>query len=149
MPNHTTSPLLTASSPRIVVDDREPHEVIVQALQGCGYDSIEVRRLAIGDYMVNESLLVERKSLRDLIASIIDGRLFLQAKRLADADLPAALILEGTAGHTTQRDAMGSNPRGARVRIAVLRRACVAKPQSRRDGTHASITTRKIRDAIG
>jgi DNA excision repair protein ERCC-4 len=41
------------------------------------------RHLAMGDYLIDERILVERKTLPDLAASIKDGRLFAQAKRLA------------------------------------------------------------------
>lgn len=40
--------------------------------------------LRLGDYLVGSRLLIERKSLPDLCASIKDGRLFDQAKRMAD-----------------------------------------------------------------
>jgi DNA excision repair protein ERCC-4 len=113
-------PSLTVSSPRIVIDDREPHELVAHALRSCGCSAIEVRRLTIGDYVVNESLLVERKSLRDLIVSIIDGRLFQQAKRLADADLPAALILEGTTQDIQHSEMRWEAIQGALVSVSLF-----------------------------
>jgi ERCC4-type nuclease len=51
--------------------------------------------LALGDYCIDDVLLFERKTLRDLATSIIDGRLFDQALRLMKAPQTAALILEG------------------------------------------------------
>lgn len=57
---------------------------------------IEIERLPLGDYRIDDALLVERKTLPDLVASIKDGRLFRQSCRLAAAPLWAVLILEGT-----------------------------------------------------
>jgi DNA excision repair protein ERCC-4 len=80
----------------ILVDDREPHRAVLAALCQRPDVEIQVVRLAVGDYRVDEALLFERKTLPDLAVSIQDGRLFAQALRLVRAPLPAALILEGT-----------------------------------------------------
>ena len=105
---------------RIVIDDREPHVSIAAALKDCGCTSIEVRRLGIGDYVVNDALLVERKSLGDLIVSIIDGRLFQQAKHLAEAELPAAMIFEGTARDIEHGEMRWEAIQGAIVSVSLF-----------------------------
>lgn len=53
-------------------------------------------RLRLGDYLLDNRLLFERKTFADLVTSIISGRLFTQALRLAAAPLRPAMILEGT-----------------------------------------------------
>ncbi len=81
---------------RVVIDDREPDRVRrhLERLPGV---FIEVRRLALGDYLVDERLLVERKTVDDLAASVCDGRLFRQARRLAAHRSQAVcFVLEGT-----------------------------------------------------
>ena len=78
---------MTAINPiNIIADDREPDSVINQLN---AYDNIKLikQRLAIGDYEIDGRLLVERKTLQDLVASIKDGRLFKQAYRLANSPL--------------------------------------------------------------
>jgi ERCC4-type nuclease len=80
----------------ITIDDRERRSPIPDAIAATGAFRIEYRRLSVGDYVVDDALLFERKTLQDLVASIKEGRLFSQALRLAEAKLPAALILEGT-----------------------------------------------------
>jgi ERCC4-type nuclease len=40
-------------------------------------------RLAAGDYLIDDEVLVGRKTVGDFVASLIDGRLFPQAARLA------------------------------------------------------------------
>jgi ERCC4-type nuclease len=81
----------------IVVDDREVRSGILEALRAIDGVTVEVRRLAVGDYVVDGQLLVERKTLHDLTESIKDGRLFYQARKLAEAPLRSLIILEGTA----------------------------------------------------
>ena len=80
----------------IVADDRELPGGVVDVLRHQKEVSLAVRRLALGDYLIDGALLVERKTLPDLVASIKDGRLFGQGFRLAGSSLRVALILEGT-----------------------------------------------------
>jgi ERCC4-type nuclease len=80
----------------VVVDDRELSSGVVDLLRQRDEVSIRAERLPTGDYRIDELLLIERKTLVDLVASIKDGRLFTQACRLADSELWTALILEGT-----------------------------------------------------
>jgi ERCC4-type nuclease len=87
-----------ASSPvTIVIDDRESDSGVVEILRAREDVEIRIERLSLGDYLVDDFLLVERKTLPDLIASIKDGRLFGQGCRLAGAGVWAAVVLEGTA----------------------------------------------------
>ena len=77
--------------------------IITDLREGAEYDSlleklgIKTRRktLTVGDFILSGRLAVERKSRRDFEASIIDGRLFEQAKRLCSAYPRSALIVEG------------------------------------------------------
>ncbi len=53
--------------------------------------------LSLGDYRVNDTLIVERKTLTDFAQSVRDGRLFVQASRLSRVNhARPCLILEGT-----------------------------------------------------
>lgn len=79
----------------IVADDREAAGAVLAALQRREGVRLRVERLPVGDYRIDDSLLFERKTLTDLVASIKDGRLFAQGLRLAEAPLRSALILEG------------------------------------------------------
>lgn len=82
----------------ILVDDRESTGAVLAALQRRECVRVQVARLPVGDYRVDDALLFERKTLPDLVASIKDGRLFAQGLRLANVPPPlrGALILEGT-----------------------------------------------------
>jgi ERCC4-type nuclease len=56
---------------------------------------VTVTRLAVGDYRVENRLVVERKTVTDFAASLVDGRLLRQAKRLADLRMRTVCVLEG------------------------------------------------------
>ena len=72
-------------------------------------------RLSLGDYLVDDWLRAERKTLPDLAVSIADGRLFRQAARLVSASQRAVVLLEGTA-----RDLAGSDMRREAIQGALL-----------------------------
>ncbi|BBA32297.1 ERCC4-type nuclease [Methylocaldum marinum] len=98
-----------------VVDDREPDGAILDALRNMSDVQVTIRRLELGDYELDGCLLFERKTLRDLIASIQDGRLFRQACRLASSPMCKALILEGTS-----RDLLGGGMRREAVQGVLI-----------------------------
>jgi len=82
---------------RIAVDDRERASGVPEALRRKTGATVTVRRLRLGDYVVDNSLIVERKTLSDFALSVRDGRLFDQVSRLVRRrEMRACLILEGT-----------------------------------------------------
>jgi DNA excision repair protein ERCC-4 len=78
------------------VDDRETQSPVVDLLRQAPDFRVTVSRLKLGDYLVDGRFLFERKTMADLAAAIISGRLFSQALRLASTPLRPAIILEGT-----------------------------------------------------
>ncbi|PCK31849.1 hypothetical protein CEX98_10145 [Pseudoalteromonas piscicida] len=56
----------------IVMDDREPQGMLC-LLQKHPQLRTYKNRLACGDYLIDDWLVVERKHLRDLVVSIIDS----------------------------------------------------------------------------
>lgn len=85
------------STIQIIADDRESQSGVIEALRSQDGAEVSVRRLALGDYLLNERLLFERKTLRDFAVSLKDGRLFEQGIRLAASPFHKAMILEGRA----------------------------------------------------
>ena len=79
---------------RIVVDERERKSGIPDLLKSIGL-SIEMKTLPIGDYIVAPETIVERKSIRDLMASVFDGRLFDQCSRLKEHFEHPVVLMEG------------------------------------------------------
>jgi ERCC4-type nuclease len=82
---------------RIAIDDRERNSRVKAALERSENVRITIKRLPLGDYQVNDTLVVERKTLADFALSVRDGRLFPQVSRLAQQKtMRTCLVLEGT-----------------------------------------------------
>ena len=79
---------------RIVTDERERKSGIPKLLKAIGVN-VEIKTLPIGDYIVSHETIVERKSIKDFMSSIFDGRLFDQCNRLKDNYQFPVIILEG------------------------------------------------------
>jgi len=75
----------------VTADDREKSSGIIALLKEADIDVI-VRRLTCYDYIINTEIGVERKTGRDFLISIMDGRLFRQA-RIMKNSLPRPLFL--------------------------------------------------------
>jgi len=79
---------------RIVVDERERNSNIPELLKNAGA-VIDFTQLKVGDYIVSSETAVERKTVRDLISSIYDGRLFLQCADLVKYYQKPLLVVQG------------------------------------------------------
>jgi DNA excision repair protein ERCC-4 len=79
---------------RIVVDERERNSRIPDLLRQAGA-IIDFAQLKVGDYIVSPETAIERKTIRDLINSIYDGRLFVQCSELAQHYSKPIVIIEG------------------------------------------------------
>ncbi len=80
--------------PRVYVDYRERGSGVPEALSSMGA-AVVYERLGVGDYVVSDRVAVERKTVPDLAESLFDGRLFDQARRLAEYYERPILIVEG------------------------------------------------------
>ncbi len=109
----------TAGSIRIVADDRENAGGVIAELQARTDVTLVVRRLATGDFVVEDRFAVERKTLPDFAVSIIDGRLFKQAAALASDRRQGVLVLEG-AGPTAESGVSREALQGALITVAVF-----------------------------
>ena len=77
--------------PIVRVDKRELRSGIVDYLRNFGCE-IKEEALEIGDYLLSERVVIERKSFGDFASSIKDLRLFKQAKELTKFEKPILLI---------------------------------------------------------
>ncbi len=80
--------------PAIVVDDRETSSRVVVRLHELGA-SIALQRLELGDYAIGDRILVERKTVRDFMDTLVERDLFGQIRSMADAVPRPILIIEG------------------------------------------------------
>ena len=104
---------------RVLYDHRETKSGIPQALEDRGV-AIEARSLVVGDYVLSDRLVVERKTGADLAASIKDRRLFEQAGRLTEAYAAAVLIVEGEPIHISETSWLGALGRVVLAGMSVL-----------------------------
>ena len=79
---------------RIIVDERERKSGIPDLLKSIGM-GVEMKTLPIGDYIVAPETIVERKSIKDLMASVFDGRLYDQCTRLKENFEHPVVLVEG------------------------------------------------------
>ncbi len=79
---------------KVYVDEREKASGIPDILSGLGLTVI-YKMLDVGDYIVNEFVVIERKRLDDLVHSVFDGRFFDQVSRLIEYAEKPVLIVEG------------------------------------------------------
>ncbi|KAL8903854.1 MAG: hypothetical protein Q9207_003652 [Kuettlingeria erythrocarpa] len=83
----------TAEPPRVVVDIREFRSSLPSLLHGRSMIVIPCM-LTVGDYVLTPSICIERKSVRDLISSFKNGRLFNQAETMLQHYEHPMLLIE-------------------------------------------------------
>ena len=79
---------------KVIVDHRELKSKVIDFLKIFGVE-VEVESLPIADYIVSEEVCVERKTISDLVDSIIDGRVFSQAREMTNCFEKPIMIIEG------------------------------------------------------
>jgi DNA excision repair protein ERCC-4 len=79
---------------RIVVDERERNSGIPDLLKKAGA-LVDYAQLAVGDYVVSPETAIERKTVRDLVHSIYDGRLYVQCAELVRHYAKPVVVIQG------------------------------------------------------
>ena len=103
--------------PTIIVDSRELGSATTRELSK--YDiAITPETLSIGDFIISDRTAVERKTVEDFVASIIDGRLFEQVSNLKSAYEMPILLIEGE-GFQTSRNIAPEAVMGAVASVIV------------------------------
>jgi ERCC4-type nuclease len=98
--------------------------------------SVKVKRLVLGDYLVDDRLLFERKALQDFASSLIDGRLFRQMTRLAGSKYKGILILEGTGKDLSKTGVRREAMQGALITISLVLGIPILRSQSPSESAH-------------
>jgi DNA excision repair protein ERCC-4 len=79
---------------RVVADERERASGVPGELSKLNV-RVYYSRLPVADYVLNPEIAVERKSVRDLVSSVYDSRLFTQAAKISAAYAKPFLLVEG------------------------------------------------------
>jgi ERCC4-type nuclease len=104
----------------IIADDRECKSEVIAKLSQIEDVDLRICRLSMGDYQIDNRLIVERKTLKDFAISIIDGRLFKQMIHLANSDSKAVLIIEGTVDETVEIGVTREAMQGALITVCLI-----------------------------
>jgi Fanconi anemia group M protein len=96
----------------IYADDRELRSPVCRKLFELKAE-IKPIRLEVGDYIVSKRVCVERKTVSDFVNSMIDKRLFQQAKDLSEQFEKPIIIVEGAGDIFGQRNVHPNAIRGA------------------------------------
>lgn len=83
----------TAEPPRVVIDVREFRSSLPSLLHGRNMVVVPCM-LTVGDYVLTPQICIERKSVRDLISSFSDGRLYNQAETMLQHYKSPMLLIE-------------------------------------------------------
>jgi len=97
----------TAAPPRVVVDVREFRSALPSLLHGNNMIVIPCQ-LTVGDYVLTPEICVERKSVRDLISSLRNGRLYNQAETMLQHYKNPLLLIEFDQNKSFTFDAFAS-----------------------------------------
>lgn len=97
----------------IIVDQRETSSSVVRNLSKEA--ETEVKTLDIGDYIISEDTVIERKSVEDFLDTLVgnDRSLFEQATDMADSFLNIIFIIEGNQEELYSRNIHPNAVRGA------------------------------------
>jgi DNA excision repair protein ERCC-4 len=92
---------------RAIVDERERASGVPEELSKLNV-RVYFSKLPVGDYVLSPEIVVERKSLPDLLSSIYDSRIFYQAAGIAAVYSKPYLLIEGDSKELTK---LVKNPR--------------------------------------
>ena len=125
----------------VIVDDRESKSEVIKFLSETKNVSVDIKRLSLGDYLVDNRLIFERKTLNDFALSIIDGRLFSQAIRLVSSKYNSVLILEGTGKELTETGIRREAMQGALITVRIVLGVPVLRSKSPYESAHLILYT--------
>lgn len=80
--------------PVVFADTREGNSKVIRHLSEMEID-VKVQAMTVGDYQVSDEVVIERKTAKDFVDSIVDKRLFKQARSLMEEFKRPLIILEG------------------------------------------------------
>ncbi len=82
---------------KVVADERERASGVPDELSKLGV-RVYFSQLRVADYVLSPEIAVERKTVRDLISSVYDSRIFYQAAQISSAYAKPYLLVEGNPG---------------------------------------------------
>ncbi len=78
----------------VYVDSRERNSGVIKALSEMGAIT-KIKQLEVGDFVITDDIVFERKTIEDFLESILDGRLFNQLNKMASNYSSPLILVEG------------------------------------------------------
>lgn len=105
----------------IVADQRELNSTIGRALSSRENTKVRLESLEIGDYILSDRVIVERKSVRDFLATLTgeERSVFEQVKRMTEYYSRPILVIEGKENLYEERNVHPNAIRGVFASLAV------------------------------
>ena len=98
--------LVEGSDKKIILDHRESSSTLAAYLRSMGFET-EFQHLECGDVKISEKIIIERKTSRDLLNSLTDGRLMKQCYKLIESCTNPLLLIElGEVGSSVHPNAV-------------------------------------------
>jgi DNA excision repair protein ERCC-4 len=135
---------MSAQVHRLSVDHSERHSALLEAARRSSVFDVRMVRLGAGDYLIDDEVLVERKTIGDFVASLVDGRLFPQTARLAHSRYRSLLLIEGPRSTSTP-DVHPHAVEGAVVSLAAMWRLPVLHSS---EPEHSLLILRLLADQV-
>lgn len=104
----------------MVADDRENAGGVIGELRRRDDVALVIRRLGRGDFLVEDNFVVERKTLKDFAASVVDARWFKQAAAIATMSRRGIIILEGSSREAGELGVSREALQGALITVSVF-----------------------------
>jgi ERCC4-type nuclease len=104
------SVVMKIEKPKIIFDSRESKSLVISGLRDKA--ELEEKVLEIGDFILSERAVCERKTTQDFVKSIMDGRLFEQIVNMKNEFACPLLVIEGN-------DLYASNVKPQAIRGAI------------------------------
>lgn len=117
----------------IMMDYRENSSGIGEILKQSYDVEIIKTKLNTGDYVIDGKIVIERKTSRDFVQSIIDGRVFRQAVRMRRRLCPSVLIIEGEGVRDTSINIHPLAIKGAIISLVLMWRIPVLFSKNTQD----------------
>lgn len=115
----------------VKVDYREKGSQVLRELLEQNVN-IDLTNLQVGDYLLSKDVVIEFKTIRDFVDSILDGRLLNQARELKQYSKPL-IVIEGTDDMYSQRRIHPNAIRGMIAALTISLKIPVFQTKNARD----------------
>lgn len=125
----------------ITADNREKSSGVPILLTDNNID-VQMAQLSAGDYVINDEIVVERKTKEDFVQSMMDGRLFAQCAKLRKTGLIPVIIVEGNP-YKTMHDIKPEAIKGTLLSISLSWQIPVIRSSGKEDTASLMIMASK------